>query len=235
MAVSYPSPSIAFNGIRIVQGDTVKPLGIETATGRVALIEEAPPRRLLRANNGVMILQYVAAPGILVDTMQYTVEPSLLTLNGKYTFTIYHRTQLGSAITSPIQSVLTVNIDSAIVYNPSVAAFPSAYISRPTGSAFKLHSYIPSGWITVDVDSFHGIATYTIAPNKGTYTQWLGDVGLTLRTDSLSLGTIVIDQYDEGTRQCAGRFQFTARLHLLGDPEIIRRLNNGVFSVPVYR
>ncbi|MEK9137644.1 MAG: hypothetical protein AAB393_11020, partial [Bacteroidota bacterium] len=204
--------------------------------GRVAVIEEAFPKKLVRANNGVMILQYVAAPGILVDTMQYTVGPDLLILTGRYASTTYHRTQIGSAITNPIQSILTVNIDSAGVQNPRVAAFPSAYVSKLTESAFKLHSRISGGWITVDVDSFRGTGTYTIAPNKGTYTQWLGDVGLTLRTDSLSLGTIAIDQYNEGTRRCAGRFEFTARLHIRpGDPQIIRRLSNGVFSAPVYR
>ena len=237
MVVSYPSPPVAFYGIRIVQGDTVRPLGIETASGRVALIPEAIPKRLLQASNGTIIWEYFAAPGMLVDTIQYTVEPNLLTLIGKYTSTIYHRTQLGFSFVDPVQSVLTVDIENELMQNPGVAPFPSAYVSRPTATGFKLYSRIPTGWISVDLDSFQGVGTYTIAPNKGTYTLWLGDVVVTLRSDSLSPAAIAINQYDEATRRCAGTFEFTAVFQYPSPspPSLVLRLSNGVFSVPVYR
>jgi hypothetical protein len=56
-----------------------------------------------------------------------------------------------------------------------------------------------------------GIGTYSLGPNKGTYTIWMGDVGLTLKTDSLAIGAMTIEQYDEALNQCSlhgfGRFR----------------------------
>jgi len=233
--ISYPSPSIAFRGMQISADKRITSLGIETETGRVATTEETFTKQMLHANDGVLIVQYVAAPGILTDTSHYRVERDMLFLTGRYTSSIHHRTQLGSAFGTPTQSAFSVNIDSIEVHSPSVAASPPAYVSRTSQSTIRLQADIPNGWIFVDIDSFSGTGTYVVGANNGVLTQMFGDVVLWLATDSSLTGTLTIEQYDEVSNRCSGRFGFTVRHGVGPDPQLVRRLHNGTFSVPVYR
>jgi hypothetical protein len=62
----------------------------------------------IAANDGLLILKYELIPnGIWLDTIRYQVEPNVLILSDSYTSTVYHRTQLGAVVTSPIRSIFT--------------------------------------------------------------------------------------------------------------------------------
>ena len=235
LSSAFPRPATAFYGMLITGSDTIRSLGIDIASGRVALLEERPARRLLYAPRGVVVIESDAPGGTIADTMQYRMDRDVLTLTDRYRSTVYHRTQLGSTFCRPVLSVFTVNIDTVSIHNPTVAAYPSAYVSVLSARALRLLSYVPNGWITIDIGEFSGVGTYAIGPNDGTYMQWLGDYGRSFGTDSLSSGTITIDRYDAAMEHCSGGFAFTARRRgLPGDPVVLHRLSDGVFSVPVY-
>jgi hypothetical protein len=230
MAISYPAPTISFRGMRINEDKTIHVLGIETATGKVALIENAPTKELLMGNGGVLVIRYVAAPGMFLDTSNYRVQGDRLILTGRYTNIAYRRTHLGSMFNTPTRSELGFTMDSIEFRSPNVAALLPAFVSRISSSVLRLDASIPNGWITIDIEPFNGLGTYQIGANKGTLTQFSGDVVFSLTTDSLATGTISVDQYDEVSHRCSGEFGLT-----VGRGTMVRQLRDGTFSVPVYQ
>jgi hypothetical protein len=234
--VGGPSPNITFHGMHIAANKTIQSLGIEIGTGKAALMEDMYPKELLQATAGVLIVQSFAPPDFRVDTSLYRVDQNILTLTGRYTSSLYSRTQLGTILGTPIQSTLSVMIDSTEFRSPSVASYPPAFVSRTSNSLLWLYAEIPGGWITIGVDNFAGTGSYLVGTHKGSYTQILGDVRVTFFSDSSSTNTITIDQYNEASKQCSGRFGFTVEHYTpSGDPPLVRWLHDGVFSVPVYR
>lgn len=229
MRLPFPSPSIAFSGIQIVQGDTIMPLGIETATGRVALKPEEFPRILLQANGGILVWQVFAPPDLRIDTLRYAVEPDRLTLTDRYRSTTYYRTRIGVALMNPVQSAFEVEIDGRAERNPNVAAYPSAYVAKPSALNFQLHVLLDNGSVFIEVDNFHGVGEYSIQAEKGRYAEWYGDVVSTFLSRE---GTIIVERYDEGNNQCSGRFHMTVTHPTL---RVVHELRNGLFTVPVYR
>jgi hypothetical protein len=230
MNISYPAPTVSFRGMRINADKTIHPLGVETANGKVALIENAPTKELLVGNGGVLVIRYFSAPDISQDTSNYRFEGDRLILSGKYTTSTYHRTHLGSMFNAPTQSELRFTMDSVEFRSPNVAAILPAFVSRVSSSVLRLDATVPNGWITIQMDAFNGPGTYQIGTNKGILTIFSGDVVFSLTTDSVATGTIAIDQYDEGSQRCSGRFGLTVRRGTM-----VRQLRDGTFSVPVYR
>ena len=233
--VSFPSPSIAYVGLRIGQNDTVRQLGIEFETGEMAPIEDISGSQILRANTGLLVLKHEMIPsGTWLDTLRYQVDRNILILSDTYTSTTYQRTQSGAAVTSPIHSTLTASIDSVIVQSLRVRSSLPAFVSVVNRTALTLQAYIPGGWIKISVDSFKGPGMYTIYPQKGQLdlTSQNSDVGIRFMSDSTSLGSISIEQYSEATQRCEGKFEFTAKA--LGFPILSRTLRNGSFSVLLY-
>ena len=235
-SVLYPSPTIVFEGMQIAHSDTVRPLGIETETGKVGFIENPTTIILRRASNGVIIMHWYTT-GIVTDSMQYIVQAdTLILIRPGHWLTIFSRTGIDSALAPPIHSDLIVTIDSTIIHNPRVVRSPSAFLSKISASQVKLKSFIPEGWLTVDLDGFMGVGTYDIGPNQGQYTIWMGDVALTLLTDSSATGTITFNEFDETSNRCSGTFSYTARFRSLpSDPYFVRTLTGGSFSLPIYR
>ena len=231
MAVSHPSPNIACEGMRIAQTGTITSLGIETETGRVVSLDGLT-KTLLRAKEGVLIMEYLAPPIPVVDTMHYDVESSSLTLTRNQRSINYYRTRVGAKVTELIHSTLTVDIDGVLRHNTGVGVLPLTYFSTPNEHSFILQAHVTGASITIEVDSFHGIGTYNIKPNRGIFRyDGVGDVmGFTFETDSLSDGTITIGEYDRQASCCSGTFEFTGRF---SDETV--KLRKGQFSVPVYK
>jgi hypothetical protein len=236
LGLAQPSPKITLHGMRVNADKTIQPLGIEFSTGRLALIENGRMKYILHANEGLLVIQYFAPPDIATDSLYYAFGNSTLILTQRYFTSIYQRTNLGSYLATPEQTTMVVTIDSTVVRSPSVGTAVPVYVSRLQASRLQFNAVIPNGVLKVDIDSFAGVGNYAIGAGKGTLLLIDGDVAFYLTTDSLSAGTIEIDQYDEVSGHCSGRFAFTARLPVPpNDPQIIRRLSGGSFSAPLYR
>lgn len=235
LGLAQPSPKIALRGMRINADKTIQPLGIEFSTGRLALIENGHVKYVLHANEGLLVVQYFAPPGIATDSLYYTFGGNTLILTQRYFSSIYQRTSLGSYLATPEQTTMVVAVDSALVRSPSVGTVVPVYVSRLQTSQLQFNAVIPNGVLRIDINSFGGVGNYAIGAGNGVLMLIDGDVAFLLTTDSLSTGTIDIDQYDETSGRCSGRFAFTARLPVPpNDPQIIRRLSGGSFSAPLY-
>ncbi len=235
LTVAQPSPRVAFNGMRINADRTIQPLGIEFETGRVALMEGDVIRHILNGTRGLLVVQYFAPPDLATDSMSYAFANETLVLSHRYTRSAYSRTRLGSVLARPEHVIVTLTIDGVRTESPRIGRVIPAYVSKLPGTRIQLFSVIPDGSLTIEVDDFNGAGTYPIAPGKGVLRLFSGDVVFTLSADSLSSGTIHIDQYDEVAGRCSGRFAFTARMWVPpNDPPIVRQLGDGYFAVPLY-
>ncbi len=236
LGLAQPSPKIALRGMHINTDKTIQPLGIEFSTGRLALIESGNVKHILHANEGLLVVQYFAPPDIATDSLYYAFESNTLILTQRYFSNTYQRTSLGAYLATPEQTTMVVTIDSALVRSPTVSTVVPVYVSRLQSSQLQLNAVIPNGVLKINIDSFGGVGNYAIGAGNGVLMLFSGDVGFYLTTDSLSAGTIDIDQYDEATGRCSGRFAFTVQLPVPpNDPQIIRRLSGGSFSAPLYR
>lgn len=236
LALAQPSPRFVLRGMRISAERTIQPLGIEFSTGRLALMETDQPKHILHANGGLLVVQYVAFPDIGIDTLHYAAQHNTLVLTDRYSTQIYRRISVGSQITEPLQAIMDVTIDSVRVRTPRVAAVVPVYVSRLQPSHLQFQAAIPNGFLRIDIRGFSGVGSYAIGPGDGVLMLFSGDVAFMFATDSSSPGTMSIEEYNEATNHCAGRFAFSARLPVPPhDPPIIRRLTDGSFSAPVYR
>lgn len=229
------APGINLDGMHITPEGMIQPLGIELATGRLAVMEGEEVKHILLAKDGLLVVQHVAPPDIATDSLRYLVAYNRLVLSDTYRSIVYRRSQLGSVVTHPEEVILSVGINDTPVQSPRVWPRVPAFVRRLSASAVQLCADIPGGQIRIEVEPFSGAGSYSIGAGKGVLSWWLGDVALQLRTDSLSTGTIHIDLYDEVARRCSGRFAFSARWQgLPSDPPIVRHLRDGYFSVPLY-
>jgi len=234
VAHAFPSPPVSFEGMEIGSDKTIRSAGIETATGKVALLEGPPMIKLLQANDGLLIIQYQYPPVFMTWSTHYRVEGRSLILDDWYPY-VRNRTRLGFVVARPIQSTLSVMIDSVTCQSPRVSPAPPAYVSKISQSAIRLYADLPHRYMTVDIDSFVGPGTYSIGPNEGNLYEVADDYTFLLATDSLSTGTIVIEEYDEVSNRCSGRFEFVVHKIIGPQTELLKSLRNGTFSVPIYR
>ncbi|MBI5475059.1 MAG: hypothetical protein HY961_22170 [Ignavibacteriae bacterium] len=235
LGLGQPSPKIALRGMRINATKIIQQLGIEFSTGRLALIDDGQTKQIVHADDGLLVVQYFAPPDMATDSIRYSFGTNTLVLAQNHSTTIYKRTSVGSQVANPEQATMSVIIDSVLVRSPSVAAVIPVYVTRWQSTRLQLRSIIPDGTLLIEVDHFVGTGSYTIGAGKGTLMFIDGDVAIRFATDSLSAGTIDIDQYDETAGRCTGRFAFTARLPLPPNyPPNIRRLASGSFSAPLF-
>jgi hypothetical protein len=221
--------------MRITAEKTIRPLGLEFPTGRLALMESNELKYILHAKDGLLVVQYFAPPDITIDSLRYTFQNNTLVLTDRYSSQTYRPIMVGSQLTEPIQAVMNVTIDSTRVRSLRVAPVVPVYLSKLHPSHLQFHAVIPDGSVRIDLQGFTGVGSYALGPGDGLLMLIDGDVVFTFTTDSLATGIMSIDEYDEATSRCAGRFAFTVRTPGPHGPPITRQLSEGSFSAPVYR
>ena len=230
----YPSPQILFYGIQITTDKNVNSLGIESNTGKVAVIRYSD-KKIIKANQGKLEWQYsVIGIGMVTKTLNYKIEDEKLTLteeNQNYTYT---KTSLGTQLFEPVTSNLSLKNDTTLYENQKVSSYPSAYVSKKSESWFSLVAEFNHAHLTIDINSFSGSGNYEILYNGFEFAEFHGDVGLIFVSDSLSIGNITITQYDEANNLCTGTFYLNEALPDNPD-SVVSVFKEGTFTVPVYK
>lgn len=230
LMIAEPGPAVMVQGRRISPNGAVYSLGIETATGKVSLMSTEPIGELLVGNEGVFIIRYFHGAEAPPDTSHYRTEADILVLGNTYgEYATFHRTHLGFVLRDPIQSDVSVTIDSSEFRNPTVASSVPAYVSKWPSSGFRLWADISNGRLLIDINPFNGPGTYAIAPQSGYLWQVSGDVVLMFTTDSVATGTVTVDSFDETSHRSSGRFAYGVRSGTL-----VHQLRDGTFSVPLF-
>lgn len=233
---TIPAPSFSFYGMQITSDKKINSLGVEINTGKIKIFDNHRYSSLLKANEGKLVIEYFAPPGMTTDTMNYKIENNKLIVWNQYYSNIYTKTELNFQLFNPTDCNLSVNVDSISNENLKVYYNPSGYISKVTESELKLISFIKGYEINISIDSFNGTGTYEIPYKKGELIYFGGDYISIYYSDSLLVGSITIDQYDESNNVCSGTFNFNATFF---EPYInqtfIYELEKGTFSVPIYK
>lgn len=232
---SYPAPDSAFRGIRITE-DGIYSLGIETATGKVALRWNDFSIKVLRANEGIFVVQYSTCMTLAnIDTLQYFIESNTLTLTGSYPEGKYYRTHLGDVCRPPLQSTFTLSVDSVTLSSPRVSTYPPAFIEKGSSSSLQLYSNLEDGSICITIYDFTGTGIYAIGQGSAFQQHISCDVVAGYLIDSL--GTMTIDLFDESSNQCSGSFEFTTLYTNINGAMPAEKpcTFRGTFSVPVYQ
>ena len=233
---TIPAPTFSLHGMQITSDKKINSLGIEINTGKIKIFDNHRFSSLIKANEGKLVIKYFAPPGIATDTMNYKIDNNNLIVWNQYYSTIYTKTELGFQLFNPTNCNLSVKIDSISNENLKVYYNPSGYISKVTQSELKLISFIKGYEINISINDFIGTGTYEIPYKKGELIYFGGDYILTYYSDSLLVGSITIDLYDETNNVCSGTFNFNATFF---EPYVnqtfIYELEEGIFSVPIYK
>ncbi len=229
---NYPAPDISFIGIRFNDDYTQDFLGIETVTGKVALLD-IPSVELISVTDEMIVRRLYEIPCCTVkDTLYYSINDDKLTISDNISSHTYHRTAVGTKMVNPIQSELFLNYDGEEKINIPVASSPTAYISKPAPDELILMGRFetPSSYLQIKIIDFIGPGFYEIQDNDNLFTIMYDDVIMTYSLDSLIDGNIQINQYDETLNICSGTFYFGITPSY-EDSLII----SGQFNVPVYK
>ena len=229
-----PSPETTFTGIQINSDKTINSLGIETNTGKVAVIKYSS-KKIIKANERELIWEYLLG-GIGLSTISYNYgfENEKLILSNESGSLTYTKTKLGAQLIEPVTCNLSFEKDSIFYENEKISAYPSAYAGKiSTSDFFLLNAEMDHAFLRIGINNFNGIGSYAIQYDKFEFGEFHSDVGIILVPDSLSKGEIIITQYDEVNRMCSGTFYFNAAFP--DDPDSVATVfKEGIFTVPIY-
>lgn len=236
LSIGYPAPQHAFHGLQITQDKTISELGIEIRSGKVAAFNTAKFRSLIKANDGMLVVEVFAPPDLAIDTMYYDIQGEELLISDGYREKIYKRTKSGSQVTDPVSFDFSVLIDSVYFRSVEVYPYPASFASRISSADLFITALIPRAHLTIEINDFNGIGNYEIPFGKGRLIIDGGDYIVDFISDSISTGTIAIDHYDEIENTCSGSFSFDVILNpsFHGGSEH-KKLEGGNFSLPVYK
>jgi len=230
----YPSPEYNFNGFQINKNQSRITLGIETITGKIVVNQYPRIDSIISANNGKIIIKYSYEFYAFNDTLDYSINNNKLVIGDQYYSQTYTKTNLNTSLFNPINSDVSVKIDSIIKNNMKIFSFPSAFLSKKSASNILLIVNLHSASIAIEIDSFNGVGVYNIPYQKAAYYVFYSDFISRYLSDSTFSAKLTIEQYDETNNVCNGKFSFDAY-------EVYSQLNQkiefreGSFSVPIYK
>lgn len=232
--LGFPSPDYNFKGFQINKNQTMIPLGIETSSGKVAISQYPRIDSIISATNGKIVIKYANKFYAFTDTLHYNINGNRIVIGDQNYSQTYTKTSLNTLLFNPINSEISVKIDSVYNNNMKVFNFPSAFLSKKSSSDILLIVNFHSSYLTVGINNFNGVGVYSIPFQKAEYLIFNYDVVIRYLSDSTSSATFVVQQYDEINNICSGTFSFDAYegFYMLG-PKI--EIRNGTFTVPIYK
>jgi hypothetical protein len=233
-------------------------LGVETATGKLAPLEDEDGywAKLIDANSGSLTVAYGSCPTFfLYGTAPYFIVLDRLVIlknpwpsmwwNWPKTF---YRTQLGTVIADSIPVSFSFDLsrfnDTNVTHVKCLSVSESlpAYVTRISQSQIAIFAFLRHPWETIyiEVNNFSGPGTYQVSDTSwgsiwGELSEYCDDSGFFEILNDYT-NTITIDQYDEVQNRCSGRFKLNMSLqgHDYPYENYDLRLRNGTFSVPLY-
>jgi len=236
--MAFPGPESVYSGWSIAADGSMQPLGVESSTGKIALIETQYISEVQHTTDGVMIVEHWAHPILTIDSVEYRIHDGELFLQGEFIRGTYRKTDEGTRVASPVASYLNVTVDGSETENIKITnRVPSAYISKSSDTRLQLRAEMAWQRVSITIEDFEGPGTYIIGREQGSYstfgTDWLGVAEL---TDADSSGIITIDTCDMTELRCSGSFEFVTRKHVSEfNHDSARHLTDGTFDVPIYR
>ncbi len=235
------SPPISIHGIRILENGKVKSLAVETATGKLALLDTISRGKFNYFINGTLDFEPYRVgftfPLPFRSTYQITGN-TLLIANGEQHWlfaSTFQKSAVGQVVTTPVVSQFMMVVDSTVMYNSPVARRPSAFAAY---DEFQDHHQLmiqaTSGNhnLTFSLDDFTGVGNYLIGTEQSGdahYSIWSGDVAFVYGVTKPIAGSIAVETFDLNSGQCSGSFE--VELSMAGEDS----LNiHGTFTIPVY-
>jgi hypothetical protein len=212
--------------------------GVETATGKIALLPQNREIRIHFANAGRIGLTWFYLPGVGGDTLDYQVDLQVLSVSGYTPLSgVWTRKQRGQRVTEPILSQFSCRIDGVEANVSPVVVGLGAWISLD--SSFVLNAIIEnkygSPFVRIALPDFIGPGSYSLANGKAEFYISSGDMVTAFVSDSLYSGTITIESLDSQSKRCSGSFEFTVREAFgTSNPPQLVTFTHGRFSVPTY-
>src|SRR3972149_11121287 len=151
-----PYPETTFTGIQINSDKTINSLGIETNTGKVAVIKYSS-KKIIKANERELIWEYLLG-GIGLSTISYNYrfENEKLILSNESGNLTYTKTKLGVQLVEPVTCNFSFEKDSIFYENEKISAYPSAYASK-ISNLFLLKAEMDHAFLNIWIDDFKGI------------------------------------------------------------------------------
>ncbi len=227
------------NAFYVSPDATYHDVGVETSTGKLALLQQSLSLRIHFANNGRIGLDWFSPPGSEWDTLDYRVDWNVLTVSGTSPISgVWVRKQHREKVTDALDVRFALQIDGVETSIPGIAPDAGAAVHQFAGYPFCMRAAFAYGYrpraVSITVPKFSGPGTYTFGPNEAWYTILDHDLITDYHTDTLYTGSITIDSYDTQTMRCSGSFDITMRLFRDRNiPPKLCRLSNGRFSVPI--
>jgi hypothetical protein len=228
------------NAFYISPDATYHDAGVETGTGKIALLQQSLWLRIQFAHNGRIGIDWFMPPGGEWDTLDYRVDWNVLTVSGSSPISgVWVRKQHSEKVTDALDVRFTLQIDGVETSIPGIAPDAGAAMHQSDGYPFCMRATFAYGYrpraLSITVLKFNGPGTYTFGPNEAWYTILDHDLITDYHTDSLYTGSITIDTYDTQTMRCSGSFDITMRRYRdRNNPPELRRFSNGRFSVPIF-
>ncbi len=214
-------PIISVSGIQFLLNTVANFVGVETATGNLAII--GPYESLLQASDGIIALRRKISYFYNYDTLYYKISNGVLeyTSNrqGYPRFGKYLRGEIGKNILPPVNSNFILEINGVGFENAKISNNVSAYVSN-YGTTFEIISIFGDGWflglqanklIKVDKYTFNNSSSY----NSITLRHILTDETVEWYvTDTTFVGTMEITDFNQTDRSIKGNM--IAQMKFLG-------------------
>jgi hypothetical protein len=226
------------NAFYISPDATYHDAGVETSTGKIALLQQSLWLRIQFAHNGRIGISWFLPPEAGWDTLDYQVDWNVLSISGESPISgVWTRKTAGQRVTEPLHAQFTCEIDGVQRSIPAVAGQVAAWVTLQP--SFAMHARITgvgtSASVYILIPEFAGPGSYSLASANGQYHVLNGDIVTSFITDAQYFGNITIDSFDSAARQISGSFEFTARRYRdTGNPPDLITFTNGRFSVPTF-
>ncbi|SMO97039.1 DUF6252 family protein [Gracilimonas mengyeensis] len=235
---SSNTPQQVYTGWRITKDGGMDPLGVESATGKLALIDTRYLPEIGFANSGKMEVTYFAHPNVDTEVIRYSIRNNMLILEGRFAAGTYIRSKLSSKIAPATPADFSVHKGEEILENVKVDhRVPTAYITRESNSEWVLHAEMKWQRISIQINDFIGTGTYSIGKDQANYSTFGTDwIGPTFTSPEDSGGTVIIADCNAQNTRCSGEFNFRVNNVSWGAVEDTtwHSFTSGSFDLPVY-
>ena len=227
------SPDITFQGIQINADRTIKLLGVEVNSGKIAVWKDNY-EKITKVEKGKLIVEHFYYDlGPISQTYAYKIDNNKLILTVGDLDMVYTKTKLGNKLFEPVFSNLSLMFDTLAFENNKISFHTSAYVKKISPTEISLKAELDNSILRIDVEDINGTGSYEIPFGKGNWATLSGDVVVVSLSDSVAIGNITITQYDEINNICSGTFYFT--LEDSYEPEFRQHIiKEGNFTVPIY-
>lgn len=234
------TPIYCIRGIEITPSGLIHQLSVEISSGKFVIDDDQYYDSLWTENsNYVRYRDHLMYSSI--DSGTFIMRGDTLRLiSRQWDEELFIRSSIGANVTTPLNSVLSVMIDSNLTTNDKIHVRPSAYaVYEPSSypSQFIINANLKKNInLMISINNFLEPQTYPLggqSENRGYLSFLSGCVVINFSTDSLRTGSISIDTLDVINMRCSGKFHFDAIMEGTSTSNIINLLD-GTFTVPIF-